>query len=119
MSYFKSVRQQLLDFRTYTGGGMALEKIFGMPDDFFDMKTFAAYSRLDRFSSVLFAGFIVCMATVLWLSRPGMCKRSNDICIRKYALLRMLCSAGISYFPSLLYIASVFLSNYGITKFFR
>ena len=100
------------------GKGMMLEKIFGGSNNFIEMKTFAAYLRLDKFSGVLFAGFLVCMLTVLWLSRPGISKKCDDICIRKYALARLLCSAGVSYIPSFLYVVSLIFSNYGITKFF-
>lgn len=86
--------------------GMLLDKLFGQPDSVIGMQTFIAYARLDRFSGVFFAIFVVCMGTILWLSRPGHIKTDETVAIRPYALLRMLVNAGIGWAPVLLYMMS-------------
>lgn len=101
-------------FEPYYGRGMMLEKLFGNPEKLLTMQTASAYLRLDEFSGVLFAGFVLCMATVLYLSRPKYCVRDSEIVIRKYAVLRLVLNAAVSYLPVFLYIASCLFGYLGI-----
>lgn len=93
-------------FEPSNGEGMLMTKIFGKADHGLSMFSFAGYVRLDKFSGVLFAGFIVCMAAFLWINRPGKMEIDESMSIRPYALLRMLANIGVAYVPILLYVVS-------------
>lgn len=93
-------------FDPSNGEGMLLSHILGIPNTYFEMDRFCAYTRLNSFSGVFFGGFVVCIAAFLWLCRPGRNEQARDVCIRPYALLRVLCNAGIAYIPAFLYVLS-------------
>lgn len=88
---------------------MVLAKIFGEPETYLSMQKFAAYTRLDRFSGVLYGAFIVCIFAFLWLCRQNKMEQSDRAVYRPYALARMLINMGIAYIPVLLYVASLVL----------
>jgi hypothetical protein len=97
-------------YDTVYAKGMALEYIFGTPNNLISMETFDAYSRLGFFSGILFAIFIVCMATILYLSRPNNCCRVEMTNIRKFALLRLVINAGLAMIPIFVYLLSFFVT---------
>lgn len=86
--------------------GMLLEKMMGTPEFIIPMQTFIAYARLDRFSGVYFACFVVCIGTFLWICRPGKMRIDEQVIVRPYALLRLLVNSGIGWIPVMLYIGS-------------
>jgi hypothetical protein len=97
-------------YDTIYAKGMALDYILGSPEKLISMETFDAYSRLGFFSTIFFAIFMVCMATVLYLSRPNNCSRVEKTPIRKFALLRLMINAGLSMIPEFIYIMSFFVT---------
>jgi hypothetical protein len=96
-------------FEPTFGEGALLDKIFGYPTDFITMKTLSAYLRLDIYSGVMFAVFIVCAGAIIFISRPGKIEQSNSIVVRPYAWTRLLINAGIAYIPIALYLISIVL----------
>ena len=58
---------------------------------------------------VFFAGFVLCMGTVLWFGRPGKIESDENVMIRPYALVRMLANIAVAYIPILLYVVSAVL----------
>nr|MDE7479065.1 hypothetical protein [Lachnospiraceae bacterium] len=99
-------------YETDCAKGMLLEKLFGSPEHLITLKVFNSYVKLDYLSSVFFAVFLVCIATVIWLSRPTKCIQNENTIIRKYAMLRLLLNAGIAMIPELVYLLSFPLGNY-------
>lgn len=93
-------------FEPVRGEGMLMTLLFGKPEGYLSMERFIAYTKLNQFSGVFFAGFVLCMGTVLWLSRPGKIAQDEKIIIRPYALLRMLANVAVAYVPVLLYVVS-------------
>ena len=83
-----------------------MTQIFGKPDSYLSMERFAAYTKLNQLSGVLYAAFIVCIVAFLWISRPGKIKQDEKIIIRPYALLRMLVNIAVAYVPVMLYVVS-------------
>ena len=96
-------------FEPTFGEGALLDKIFGYPTDFITMKTLSAYLRLDIYSGVMFAVFIVCAGAIIFISRQGKIEQSNSIVVRPYAWTRLLINAGIAYIPIALYLISIVL----------
>lgn len=93
-------------FEPRNGEGMLMELLFGKAEDYLSMERFIAYTNLDQFSGVFFAGFVLCLGTVLWLSRPGKIEMDENAIIRPYALMRMLANITVAYVPVLLYVVS-------------
>lgn len=93
-------------FEPWYAQGMLMDKLLGQPDSIIGMETFIGYTRLDRFSGVFFAGFVVCLGAFLWISRPGHIESDEVAEIRPYAWLRMITNAGIGWIPVLLYMVS-------------
>lgn len=93
-------------FEPSNGEGMLMTQIFGKPDSYLSMERFAAYTKLNQLSGVLYAAFIVCIVAFLWISRPGKIKQDEKIIIRPYALLRMLVNIAVAYVPVMLYVVS-------------
>lgn len=96
-------------FESKNSEGMLMSLLFGEAENYLTMQKFIAYTNLDQFSGVFFAGFVVCMGTVLWLSRPGKIERDENVIIRPYAFMRMLANIAVAYVPVLLYVVSVVL----------
>lgn len=99
-------------YETSWAEGMALEYLFGKPEYLIPLEVFIGYTRMDFFSSSFFAVFIVCVSTVIYLSRPKMCKQSEDVVVRKYALARLLLNIGVAMIPIFVYLLSFPLGNY-------
>ncbi len=99
-------------YETSWAEGMALEYLFGKPEYLIPLEVFIGYTRLDFFSSSFFAVFIVCVSTVIYLSGPKMCKQSEDVVVRKYALARLLLNIGVAMIPIFVYLLSFPLGNY-------
>lgn len=96
-------------FEPTFGKGALLDIIFGYPTDFFTMKTLSAYLRLDIYSGVMFAIFVVCAGTMIFISRPGKVEKNDSIVVRPYAWGRLVINAGITYIPIVLYLISVII----------
>lgn len=79
--------------------GTLFDKIFHMPDEIFTMKQLSAYLRLDRFSGVFFATFVVCYVAFFVLSTPNKMKNEKDASIRLYALGRLFLQGMVAWIP--------------------
>lgn len=99
-------------YETDCAKGMMLEKLFGSPEYLITLKVFNSYTKMDYLSPVFFAIFVVCIATVIWLSRPKKCSQNDNVPIRRYAILRMLLNAGIALIPEFVYLLSFLLGKY-------
>ncbi|MDE7029943.1 MAG: hypothetical protein K2P63_08195 [Lachnospiraceae bacterium] len=93
-------------FDTDAGEGMLLDVMFGRPHSYITIEKLLPYFRLDIYSPVCFAGYMLAISTIIWLSRPGHIGQA-DIPVRWQALLRMVLNAGVAMIPTLLYVASV------------
>lgn len=98
-------------YETACAEGMILEYLFGKPQTLITLEVFNRYTRMDYFSSVFFAVFLVCISTFIWLSRPGKCSRNEETAIRRYAALRLLLNAGLAMIPEFVYLISFPLGN--------
>lgn len=96
-------------FEPAFGKGALLDIIFGYPTDFITMQTLSAYLRLDIYSGVMFAIFVVCAGAMIFISRPGKIEQSDNIVVRPYAWTRLLVNVGISYIPIMLYLISIII----------
>lgn len=99
-------------FDTEWAKGMMLEKLFGAPNDLITLQVFNNYTKIGYFSPVFFAIFVVCIGTVIWLSKSIECKQDENIVIRKYALLRLILNAGLAMIPEAVYLLSFPLGKY-------
>lgn len=93
-------------FEPKNSAGMLMSVLFGDAERYLSMERFIAYTKLNQFSGVFFAGFIVCIGTVLWLCRPGRIETEDGIISRPYAWVRMLANVAVAYIPILLYVVS-------------
>lgn len=93
-------------FEPKNGNGMLMSLLFGKVENYLSMERFIAYTNLDEFSGVFYAGFVLCMITILWISRPGKIENEEESVIRPYALLRMLANVAVAYIPVMLYVVS-------------
>lgn len=99
-------------YETDCAKGMLLEKLFGCPEYLITLKVFNSYTRIDYLSPVFFAIFLVCIMTVIWLSRPQKCSQDEKMPMRRYVMLRLLLNAGIAMIPEMVYLLSFSLGNY-------
>lgn len=99
-------------YETDWAKGMMLERLFGSPEYLITLKVFNSYTKMDYLSPVFFAIFVVCIATVIWLSRPKKCSQNDNVPIRRYAILRMLLNVGIALIPEFVYLLSFPLGKY-------
>lgn len=99
-------------YETRYADGMLLEKLFGKPDYLITLQKFNAYTRISYFSPSFFAMFLVCIATVIYLSVPKNCKQNENISMRKYAILRLLLNFALALIPEIVYLISFPLGNY-------
>lgn len=93
-------------FDSDTGEGMLLDIIFGKPDSYLTIERLLPYFRLDRYSPVCYAGYLLAISTILYLSRPGHMEQ-EDTPVRWQALFRLVLNTGISVIPAFLYVVSV------------
>lgn len=96
-------------FEPKNSANMLMSLMFGDTESYLTMERFIAYTKLNQFSGVFFAGFVLCIGTVLWLSRPGKIESDENVIIRPYALVRMLANIAVAYIPILLYVVSAVL----------
>jgi hypothetical protein len=90
--------------------GMALEYIFGEPKSLISLEKFNSYTRLDSYYTLFFAVFMVCMSTVLYLSRPKKCRKNDSVSMRKYSLIRLVVNAGVAMIPIAVYLISFIIT---------
>lgn len=90
--------------------GMVLDKLFGYPQDLITLERFGAGVGLDEFYGVFFAGFVLCIGACLAISLPPKMKKSENVVVRPYAMLRMILNAGLSWIPGFLFVISHYIS---------
>lgn len=103
-------------YETAWAEGMMLEYLFGSPEHLISLEVFNSYTKMDYFSPVFFAVFFVCIATVIYLSKPKGCGQNENVVIRKYAILRLFLNAGIAMIPVIVYLLSFPLGNYVMNR---
>lgn len=97
-------------YESYWAKGMVLDKLFGYPQNLITLERFGAGVGLDEFYGVFFAGFVLCIGACLAISLPGRMKKSENVMVRPYAMLRMILNAGLSWIPGFLFVISHYIS---------
>lgn len=93
-------------YESYWAKGMLLDQLFGYPDNLITLERFGASTNLNQFYGVFFAGFVLCIGTCLAISLPGKMKKSENVLVRPYAMLRMVLNAAIACIPAFLFVLS-------------
>lgn len=97
-------------FEIYGCSGMLLEKIFGsynQVENPFMLDQFCQKVPITKYAGAFYAVYVVFLLTVVWLSRPGEIRQSEETSVRIYAWARLFLNAAVIFIPLALFVYNV------------